>query len=113
MNSMRCQAIKLFKQYIKYKIKDKENCVSKEHKYAIKLYNCIHSIKHNHNVRKVYVLISNLYLSTSKFKNHYFKEVLSASFTTLFCMKCHNPYTYYLLASESNFILYKHTLCLL
>ena len=28
-------------------------------------------------------------------------------------MKCHNPYTYYLLASESNFILYKYTLCLL
>ena len=90
-----------------------ENCYTKDHKRTIKSCNCILSIKNNDNIPKLCALISNLCLSTSKFKNQYLKEVVGASFATSSFVKSHNPYTYRLLALESKFLLCKHTLCIL
>ena len=62
---------------------------------------------------KLCTLINDLCLSTSEFKNHYFKEVVGTSFVTLSFIKLHNPCTYRPLALEAKFLLCKHTLCIL
>ena len=113
MNSKRCQAIESFKECIDYATKDKENCFSKEHKRTIKSCNCILSVKYDDNVPKLCTLIGDLCLSTSEFKNHYFKEVIGAGFAASSFIKCHNPRTYRPLASEPDFALCKHALRLL
>ena len=90
-----------------------ENCYTKDHKGTMKSCNCILSIKNNLNMPKLCALISNLCLSTSEFKNHYFKEVVGAGFATLSFIKSYIPCTYHLLASEPKFLLCKYTLRIL
>ena len=62
------------------------------------------------NMHKICKIIGDLCTSSSEFKNHYFKEVVGASFAASTFMKSHNPCTYRPLASELNFLLSKHTL---
>ena len=77
----------------------------KDHNRTMKLCNGILSIKNNDNVPKLCALISDLCLSTSEFKNYYFKEVVSTCFAALSFIKSHNSCTYHPLASESTFLL--------
>jgi len=99
--------------YIENVTKDVENCFDNDHKRILKLCNFILTLKDENNMPKLCTLIGDLYISSSDFKNHYFKEVIGAGFATSSFMKSHNPRIYRPLASKPDFVLCKHTVRML
>ena len=73
-------------------------------------YNYLLSTVQEDNLPKLCILVRDLCLSTSKFKNYYFREVVASGFTAASFMKIYNLQTYYLIVSKPDFLLYKHTL---
>ena len=112
-NNKRSQAVEAFKEYLEQATKDKQNCYDNDHKRVLKSCNRILSLKDENNIPKLCILIGDLCISSSDFKNHYFKEVVGAGFAISTFMKSHNSRTYRPLASELNFVLYKHTIWIL
>ena len=64
-------------------------------------------------MHKICKIIGDLCTSSSEFKNHYFKEVVGASFSASSFVKSCISCTYRLLASESDFVLHKDAMQML
>ena len=80
---------------------------------SFKVEQCILLLKDKNKLPKLHTIISDFCISPSELENHYFKEVVSASFTASTFMKSHNPYMHCLIASEQDFTLYKCTMGIL
>ena len=65
----------------------------------------------NNYLLKLFIVIDDLPTCVSEFRKYYFREVVEYRFAATSFIKVCNPYTYYSIALELNFMICEHTLC--
>ena len=91
LSNKRILAVERMKLHIENAVKDKESYYSKDHKRYIKSCDYLFTIAREENAQKSCTLVGDLCVSTTDFKNHYFKEVVGAGFAVASFVKSHDP----------------------